>query len=61
MGQSDLPQRTALVSQYPNPFNPVTRIVFDLKAQGPVQIGVYDVRGQCVATLVSGIMDGGRP
>ena len=60
VGDGLLPVRTGFVSLYPNPFNPLTRIVFDLEKSGPVQVGVYDVRGQKVRTLVSSVMPVGR-
>ena len=55
-----LPERTAFVSQHPNPFNPATRISFDLEMAGPVEVGIFDVRGQHVATLARGTLVQGR-
>jgi hypothetical protein len=52
--------RTGFVSLYPNPFNPTTRVTFDLAKAGPVEVGIYDVRGQLVQKLVSGTMNSGR-
>jgi hypothetical protein len=52
--------RTRLVSLYPNPFNPMTRVVFELEKTGSVEVGIYDVRGQLVYTLAAGVMDRGR-
>ena len=45
VGDGLLPVRTGFVSLYPNPFNPMTRIVFDLEKTGPAQVGVYDMQG----------------
>ncbi len=45
--------QTALVGNYPNPFNPTTRIRFDLLEAGPVRIEIYNARGQLVRLLVS--------
>lgn len=42
----------ALEQNYPNPFNPATRIEFSLRSAGIVHVGVYDVLGRSVATLV---------
>jgi len=45
--------QTALVGNYPNPFNPTTRIRFDLLEAGPVRIEIYNSRGQMIRHLVS--------
>jgi len=55
-----VPARTELVSVYPNPFNPATKIVFSLKSAGQVDVGVYDVRGHRVKVLVSGALVQGQ-
>ncbi len=47
-----LPQRVQLLGNYPNPFNPDTRIVFELPRDLRVQLTVYDVRGHLVKVLV---------
>jgi hypothetical protein len=54
------PSVTALRSIYPNPFNPATKITFDLKKRSPVLIVIYDVAGRRVCTLVDGIREAGR-
>ena len=38
----------------PNPFNPLTRITFELGKAGPVDLAVYDLRGLRVRTLMTG-------
>jgi hypothetical protein len=44
----------------PNPFNPLTRIAFEVPSGGAVlSLGVYDVAGRRVRTLVDGFRDGG--
>jgi len=49
----DTPEHDALsVSAYPNPFNPGTTVRYTLPGNGRVTIGVYDVRGARVATLL---------
>jgi len=49
----------ALHQNFPNPFNPETQISYDLVASGYVTIKVYNMIGQEVATLVSGLKDAG--
>lgn len=54
------PSVTSLRSVYPNPFNPATRIAFDLSARSSVQVAIYDVSGRTVAVLVDRAMEPGR-
>jgi photosystem II stability/assembly factor-like uncharacterized protein len=44
----------------PNPFNPSTRISFQVPATVRAQLEVYDVRGQRVATILDRIVGAGR-
>lgn len=48
-----LPQRFELMQNFPNPFNPTTRIRFVIQNFGFVSLKVYDALGQEVATLVA--------
>ncbi len=41
------------LSCYPNPFNPLTKILFSVREAGPVNVSVYDLRGGLVAVLVN--------
>jgi len=40
------------LSNYPNPFNPITNIKFSLKADSEVSLNIYNTRGQRVKTLI---------
>ncbi len=53
------PGQFILSSAFPNPFNPVTTIRFELPQAARVTLDVYDVNGRCVATLVEGYRHGG--
>ena len=46
------PDRTQIMSNYPNPFNPQTTIPFKLSQAGPVRIEVFNYLGRRVQTLV---------
>lgn len=52
--------RFALQPAYPNPFNPSTRISYDVPATEAVTLQVYDVLGRTVQVLVDGVQDTGR-
>ncbi len=55
----ELPIRTGL-AVHPNPFNPRTNISFSLVREGNVEIGVYNLVGQLVCTLVDRGFAGGH-
>ena len=48
------PRETALLSNYPNPFNPETWIPYQLAESTDVSISVYSADGQLVRTLALG-------
>ena len=46
-----LPEKTVLLANYPNPFNPETWIPYQLSQASHVQISIYTVSGTLVRTL----------
>ncbi len=49
----------ALIGNYPNPFNPSTRILLDLPESAAISIGVFNMLGQRVYRADSVIMEAG--
>lgn len=54
------PQKTALKTAMPTPFNPTTRISYVLEETAHVVLDVFNVRGDRVDTLVDGVVEGGE-
>lgn len=49
-----------LAGIYPNPCNPMANIAFRLDASGPVEVAVYNLRGERVRTVASGVWPAGE-
>jgi hypothetical protein len=47
-------KRTALLQNFPNPFNPETWFPYRLAVDGPVTLRVYDIKGQLIRRLPLG-------
>jgi hypothetical protein len=54
-----MPSGFRLEQNVPNPFNPVTEILYEIPATGRVALEVYDVQGHLVRTLVDAVRNGG--
>ncbi len=50
---------TSLNNNYPNPFNPTTKISFTLENEEFVDVSIYNLKGQMVKKLISGIRGNG--
>jgi len=46
-----LPERPALLANAPNPFQQSTQLRYELPADGPIRLAVYDVQGREIALL----------
>ncbi|MEN8006566.1 MAG: GEVED domain-containing protein [Candidatus Krumholzibacteriota bacterium] len=56
----DVPLKTGLRGNIPNPFNPSTVIHYVMpEGGGEVKLEVFDARGRLVRTLIDGFVDGG--
>lgn len=53
------PSGFQLLGNYPNPFNPVTRIRFQLSTSSQVSLQVYDVTGRVVFSREEGALEAG--
>jgi len=49
-----LPENVSLSQNYPNPFNGQTSIAFAIAYTGDVELAIFNVAGQKIATLVQG-------
>ena len=54
-----LPERVRLLPGYPNPFNPVTAVCYELPRTMEVRLTVFDMQGRSVAILVDGRREAG--
>lgn len=54
-----VPKSFSMAQNFPNPFNPQTKIHFELPKSGTVLLRIFDTLGREVRTLVSGRKDAG--
>jgi len=59
-GMSRPPSAMALEPPWPNPFNPSTRLAFQLPAGSEVRLTIVDVRGRTIRVLADGYRPAGR-
>jgi hypothetical protein len=57
---SEIPKIFNLYNNYPNPFNPSTKIKFDIPKNSVVKINVYDITGREITILVNDFRNAGR-
>ncbi len=51
---------TITLTNYPNPFNPVTTISFSLTIRSNVKLDIYDILGNHIKTLLEGLVSPGQ-
>ena len=56
---TEVPKVYSLEQNYPNPFNPATRIRFAIPKEGYISMDVYDILGNKVANIYSGLSKAG--
>lgn len=57
--QSGIPSQYSLSNAYPNPFNPETKVNFNIPQVTKIKLVVYNLLGQRVRTLVDGELQAG--
>lgn len=57
--QEPIPKEYQLYQSYPNPFNPLTTIRYDLPIQTEVKLSIYNIMGQEVAVLLDKTQNAG--
>ena len=58
---NDTPAKASIeINNYPNPFNPETRLTFSLPNEQEIELTVYNLKGQKVRLLVSGQLSAGQ-
>jgi len=58
--QGVIPETFALHHAYPNPFNPMTNIMYDISEESSVSITIYDLSGRKIETLVNKTIQPGQ-
>ena len=56
---SNVPYNYEITNLYPNPFNPVLYINFDIAWSGNTHVNILDISGNYIATLHSGFLHSG--
>ena len=56
---SDIPSHFRCISNYPNPFNPTTTILFQLQKDQQISLTIYDILGHKIESLVNGLFTSG--
>lgn len=49
------PSSFHLFQNFPNPFNPATTIKFNLPSDNPVQVKIFDIKGELIKTISSDV------
>jgi len=58
--EDELPKPDITLSNYPNPFNPETTIIYNLLEESKVKLNIYNIKGQKIKTLLSDQISAGE-
>jgi hypothetical protein len=58
--KQQIPAEFALEQNFPNPFNPITKIMYQIPGDGHVLLRIYDTLGKEIITLVNAHKEAGR-
>ena len=54
-----MPKSYKLYPAYPNPFNPITKIKYDIFKAAKVTLKIYNIKGETITTLINEIKQAG--
>lgn len=58
-GEVRVPSESVLFQNFPNPFNPVTVICYDLAAESRITLKIFNAQGEQILTAVNGLKTAG--
>ncbi|MDD3806647.1 MAG: T9SS type A sorting domain-containing protein [Candidatus Marinimicrobia bacterium] len=58
--EMNIPQHVDLITNYPNPFNPVTRFEYQLPSDSFVELSIFDMTGRLVDKIVNQFQPAGH-
>jgi len=58
--ESEMPNKYRLYNNFPNPFNPSTKIRFDIPKKSEVKIKIYDALGSEIVKVVDRVLNAGK-
>lgn len=60
ISNNNTPKQSMIYPNYPNPFNPETKIRFDIGVEGDVKISIYDITGLFLQNIVNDYFNVGK-
>jgi len=58
--EGELPKPEFILSNYPNPFNPNTKIEFSIQTDSKVALSIYNIKGQKIRSLLNDQITAGK-